>query len=244
MLLKVLLLCSSTEVLQHIEDVEYSTTVFTVTSTDWSVSHSLSNKKRCTRLNPYFLVIRMGRKKEKGLKTFNLYSWDKNCEPWEGGKQLCRHNTECITFIIQSNVHTRLHRHTCMHTYAYKQYKKQKLIRTNKACLNAPWHISVHIHICANTHTHRGGINLFRLVVCFNYYNQSLFPPSVIASTSVAVAVKNKLKQFHLWAEKQTPSPLSLSLHSLPLSLWLCSVKAFNQALVYFLFVYNVIVRT
>lgn len=48
-----------------------------------------------------------------------------------------------------------------------KQYKKQKLIRTNKARL------SEHTH----THTRVGTINLFRLVACFNYYNQ----PPIIA---------------------------------------------------------------
>lgn len=80
--------------------------------------------------------------------------------------------------LAQINGHT----HTCI----YKQYKKQKLIRTNKACLNVWLHVSVH--------SHAGAINLFRLVACFNYYNQ----PPIIGSSSVAVAVKNKLKQFHL----------------------------------------------
>lgn len=72
--------------------------------------------------------------------------------------------------------HTCLHRYTCIHAHAYKQYKKQKLIRTNKACLNVQLHISVHTH--THTHLHRGSINLFRLVVCFNYYNQPFSPPN------------------------------------------------------------------
>lgn len=80
----------------------------------------------------------------------------------------------------------------------------------------------------AFVHTLEGGNNLFRLAVYVNYCSQ----PQIIAGMSVAV--KNKLKQFHL-AGRETNTVASLAL---------CSVKAFNQALVYFLFVYYVIVRT
>lgn len=62
-------------------------------------------------------------------------------------------------------------------------------------------------------------------------------PLSLPVIACMSAAVKNKPKQFHLWAEKQTLSPPSVYLT-------LCSVKAFNQALVYFVFVYYVIVRT
>lgn len=151
-------------------------------------------------LNPYFLLIRMEEKKKKGLKTFNLYSWEKNCEPWEGSEQLPHRNTACITFILHTQAQTHACTDACTYTHMHaNSTRNKKLIRTNKACLNVQLHISVH------THAHTGTINLFRLVACFNYYNQ----PPIIASTSVAVAVKNKLRQFHLWAQKQTLSPLS-----------------------------------
>lgn len=41
--------------------------------------------------------------------------------------------------------------HTCLHAHACKQYKKQKLIRTNKACLNVRVRISVHTYTFSHT---------------------------------------------------------------------------------------------
>lgn len=82
---------------------------------------------------------------------------------------------------------------------------------------------------------HTGAINLFRLVACFNYYNQ----PPIIASHVCSCSCQEQAETISsVSRETNTISPLSLSLSTL------CSVKAFNQALVYFLFVYYVIVGT
>lgn len=126
-----------------------------------------------------------------------------------------RQQTEFITFLL----------HTRTHTHPYKQHKKQKLIKTNKA------HLNVRIHVGVGTHT--GAINLFRFVACFNYYNQ----PPIIAPHVCSCSCQEQAETFS--SVRRETNTISL----LPLSP-LCSVKAFNQALVYFQFVYYVIVRT
>lgn len=129
--------------------------------------------------------------------------------------------------------------HACTHMNT-NYTREKKIIRMNKARLKLQLHDSLTKPQVPHTHTAEALIYSgywYTLII-----TTSLFPPaspsshqSVIASRSVAV--RNELKQFHLRAEKQTLSPLCAYRT-------LCGVKAFNQALVYFVFVYYVIVRT
>lgn len=81
----------------------------------------MSHRKLCFCLSHYFLVITVGvflkKRKVKSLKTFNLYSRDKNCEPRGGSKQLLHHNTARRTFITRENIriHILARTHACAH---------------------------------------------------------------------------------------------------------------------------------
>lgn len=68
-------------------------------------------------LSNYSGFFFLKKRKVKSLKTFNLYSRDKNCEPRGGSKQLLHHNTARRTFITRENIriHILARTHACAH---------------------------------------------------------------------------------------------------------------------------------
>lgn len=146
------------------------------------------------------------------VKTFNLYSGDKDSESCAKSKPFPQPDTAFIT---------------CKHSY-HTSMKQQKIIRTNEVFLST--------HHCSQTHIHtQMSINLFRLVVGFNYYYQ----PFSSFNNSWRVCSCSCQKQAETISSESRETN---SVYGFSLALPLCSVKAFNQALVYFLFVYYVIV--